>query len=150
MGFDRHGLEVLARDECLRLLSSEPVGRLGLSVDALPVIVPVNFVVDGQRIVVGTGEGSKLDAAMAEAVVCFEVDRWDPVGHDGWSVLVQGPTAVVRGAGDLERCRSLPLRPWGRTDELRYLSVGLELVSGRRLHGAHGGPGLPAAPLPAR
>ena len=133
MGYDGHGLEVLDRDECLRLLASVPVGRLGLSVDALPVIVPVNFAVDGDRLVIGTGEGSKLDAAMAGSVVCLETDRWDPMGHDGWSVLVQGTTSIVDDPDDVARCRALPLRPWGRPEALRYITVGIDLVSGRRL-----------------
>lgn len=137
MVVDRHGLEIMDRADCLALLATVPVGRLGLSVDALPVIVPVNFCLDDDRIVIGTGEGSKLDAAVAGAVVAFEADHWDPLDHSGWSVLVQGPTWVVTDPDDLERCRRLHLRPWGQPDDLRYVAVGIELVSGRRLHRAH-------------
>lgn len=137
MGKDRHGLDVLDRQECLALLGSVPVGRLGLSIDALPVIVPVNFVLDGDRIIIGTGEGSKFDAAVAGVVVCFEADYWDPLDHHGWSVLVQGPTWVVTDERDLERCRRLPLRPWGQPEDLRYVAIGVEVLSGRRLNRVH-------------
>lgn len=137
MVVDRHGLEIMDRQECLSLLASVPVGRLGLSIDALPVIVPVNFCLDADRLVIGTGEGSKLDAAVAGAVVAFEADHWDPIDHSGWSVLVQGPTWVVTDPGEVARCRELPLRPWGHPEGLRYVAVGIELVSGRRLLRAH-------------
>jgi hypothetical protein len=45
------GLERLDRDECLRLLASVPVGRLIFTVNALPMVRPVNFaLMEGQRI----------------------------------------------------------------------------------------------------
>lgn len=142
---DRHGLEVLERHECLALLGSVPVGRIGLSIDALPVIVPVNFVLDGERIIIGTGEGSKFDAAVGGVVVCFEADRWDAMDHHGWSVLVQGSTLVVDDPLDIEHCRGLPLRPWGHPDDLRYVAVGIEFVSGRRLQRVHERPMAPTS-----
>ena len=45
-------LIVLDQVECRRLLESHYVGRIGLSVAALPVIVPVNYAVDGDQIVI--------------------------------------------------------------------------------------------------
>ena len=148
MVVDHHGLEIMDRAECLELLATVPVGRLGLSVDALPVIVPVNFCLDADRIVIGTGEGSKLDAAVAGAVVAFEADHWDPIDHSGWSVLVQGATSVVTDPADLDRCRDLPLRPWGQPEDLRFVSVSIDLVSGRRLQRLHDrSSGAPPVPL---
>jgi nitroimidazol reductase NimA-like FMN-containing flavoprotein (pyridoxamine 5'-phosphate oxidase superfamily) len=133
MAVDRRGLEVLDRERCLSLLRSVPVGRLGLSIDALPVVLPVNYVLDGERIVVGTGAGGKFDAAVAGAIVAFEADCWDPMTHAGWSVLVRGQAGVVTDPDDLERISGLPLRPWGDASDLRFVSVGTELVSGRVL-----------------
>ena len=40
---DRNGLEVLDRDECLRLLGTATLGRVGITFGALPVVLPVNF-----------------------------------------------------------------------------------------------------------
>ena len=143
---DRNGLEVLGRDECLQLLRTVPVGRLGLSIDALPVVVPVNFALNGHRVVVGTGEGSKLDAAVAGMVVAFEADWWDPFGHRGWSVLVQGPAEVIDSGEELEQVQRLPIRPWGTPRLLRYVGIPTDVVTGRRLRPGHAKPVTPAEP----
>jgi len=135
MAHDPHGLEILERAECFRLLDSVPVGRLGLSIDALPVVLPVNFVVHGERIVIGTGQGGKFDAAVRGAVVAFEADDWDPFAHRGWSVLVRGSSRILRDPVEVAAARSLPLRPWGDPDGVHYLSITTDLVSGRRLLG---------------
>ena len=74
MELDRNGLEVLASDQCLRLLAQAPLGRVGLTSGALPVILPVNFLLQEDHILVRTGRGTKLDAATRNAVVAFEAD----------------------------------------------------------------------------
>src|SRR5688572_7047714 len=105
------GMETLPPGECLRLLAATSVGRVGVSVGALPAILPVNYVLDGDRIVFRTGAGAKLASAVRNAVVCFEVDRVDETWQSGWSVLVTGMATELTGA-DAERARSLPLHPW--------------------------------------
>jgi uncharacterized protein len=131
MPFDRNRLEVLGRDECLRLLASHGVGRVGLSAGALPVILPVNFYVDGDRVLVRTGFGTKLTAAMRNAVVCLEVDEIDATYHAGWSVLVTGTAHELTGA-EAARAAELPLQPWSGTGD-HVIAIQIELVSGRRL-----------------
>ena len=99
---DRNGLEVLDRAACLRLLEQTTLGRVAVTVGALPAVLPVNYrLVDG-RIVFRTSEGSKLDAATRNAVVAFEVDEMEPVGHTGWSVMVTGLTREVTDAPELD------------------------------------------------
>jgi nitroimidazol reductase NimA-like FMN-containing flavoprotein (pyridoxamine 5'-phosphate oxidase superfamily) len=137
---DRNDLEVLPREECLALLASATIGRIGLSADALPLVLPVNHCLDGDRIVFRTGEGTKLASATRNAVVCFEVDGIDPVFHDGWSVVVTGIAAPIESDEELAHARSLPLVPWAAAGD-HYVSVSLEDVSGRRLR-----PGAPEPP----
>src|SRR6516165_11352239 len=86
MDMDRNGLEILDRAECLHLLSGSVLGRIAVTVGALPVILPVNFLLDGDRILIRTGKGTKLEAATRDAVVAFEVDDVEPFSHSGWSV----------------------------------------------------------------
>ena len=94
---DRNGLVVLGRTECLRLLSGASVGRLAVTVGALPVILPVNFLrLDRDRVLIRTTTGTKLDAATRHAVVAFEVDDFDSFSHTGWSVCVTGVAARSR------------------------------------------------------
>jgi hypothetical protein len=60
---DRNGLEILPRAECLRLLATRPVGRVGVSRHALPAILPVTYRMLGEDIVFATGTGSSLSPA---------------------------------------------------------------------------------------
>jgi uncharacterized protein len=129
---DDNGLEILGREECLRLLGSVPVGRIGLSSGALPVVLPVNFVLDDDRIVIRTNPGTKLDNALRDAVVAFEVDRWDGFSHRGWSVMVTGQARELTGV-ELDRARALPLRPWRAAPGDHYVAITTEMVSGRRI-----------------
>ena len=99
---------MLATAACLELLRTKRIGRLGLSMGALPVVHPVNFAVGGDRIVIRTGIGSKLSAALRGAVVCLEVDDID---DDGTADALGERSSWV---GD------------------HYVGIRVELVSGRR------------------
>ncbi|HSL66625.1 MAG TPA: pyridoxamine 5'-phosphate oxidase family protein [Actinomycetota bacterium] len=126
-------LEVLSRDECLSLMATVPVGRLGVSVEALPAILPVNFALLRDRIIIWSVPGTKLDAATAGNVVAFEVDDYDPGGRWGWSVLVRGAASEITDAEELAEVRALPLRAWALGDAAdRFLAIEATLVSGRR------------------
>jgi len=129
---DRNAVAVLDRAECMRLLANGHVGRVGLSIGALPVILPVSYVLDGGRIVFRSSGGTKLDQALRGAVVCFEVDDVDPTHHAGWSVLVTGRSSVVTDAEDLARADALPLRRWGGDGD-HVVEIRIELVSGRHI-----------------
>lgn len=131
MDRDANGLEVLDREDCLRLLAAAPVGRIGVSVSALPVVLPVNFVLWNEQIVVRTGVGRKLYAALLNAVVAFEADHYDADRHHGWSVLVQGASRELTEVEDLAEVTQLPLRSWANPDVDRYIAIGTDLVSGR-------------------
>lgn len=126
-------LEILAEHECRDLLGQVAVGRLGLSADSLPVILPVNFVVDGESIVFRTGAGLKLSAATSGDVACLEVDDIDLIGHGGWSVLVTGRLREITDPVELEAAQRLPLAPWWHRVDQRFVRLSMDLLSGRRL-----------------
>ncbi len=134
--------EVLSREACLALLATQQVGRLGVSIEALPAILPVNFRLLKDRIIVRTVPGTKLDAAVAQAVVAFEVDDYDPEGRWGWSVLVRGAGAEITEPDELEAVKALPLRAWAfkNGDANRFLAIDTTLVTGRRFGGPPGDP----------
>src|SRR5690348_17101209 len=87
---DNAGIEVLSENECMELLREVPVGRIGLTLNALPAVLPVNFAVLDGDIVIRTGGGTKLQAAMSNAVVAFETDGYDDEDQTGWSVMLTG------------------------------------------------------------
>lgn len=126
-------LTVLDHVECLRLLESHYVGRIGLSVAALPAIVPVNYAVDGDQIVICSAPGAKLEAARHGLVACLEIDDFDPFDHAGWSVLVTGKLTEVTDPSEISRFGPLPLTPWVPMAERHFLVLSTELVTGRRL-----------------
>jgi nitroimidazol reductase NimA-like FMN-containing flavoprotein (pyridoxamine 5'-phosphate oxidase superfamily) len=126
--------EVLDRDGCLALLGTRTIGRLGLSIEALPAILPVRFAMLDDRIVVRTVPGTKLDAAVTQSVVAFEVDDHDVEGTWGWSVLVRGQGSEITEPQELARAEALPMRVWAIRDRVadRFLSIETALVTGRR------------------
>jgi uncharacterized protein len=129
---DRDGLEVLSRQDCLQLLEQTHVGRIAVSIGALPVVLPVNFALFDGDILIRTGRGTKLDAATINAVVAFEIDGIDPYYHTGWSVLVQGIAEEITDKTELTRAKAVPLTPWAGVDG-HYLRVSAQIMSGRRL-----------------
>jgi hypothetical protein len=129
---DRNGLIMLDRAECLRLLGTATLGRIGLTSGALPAVLPVNFWFDGQRIYIRTGPGTKLAAATRDSVVAFEVDDIDPLWHTGWSVMVTGLAHHVVDADELTRLEDMPIAHWAPKGGDHIISVTPELISGRR------------------
>jgi len=125
-------LEALSEEECWTLLSGERVGRVGLTVGAMPAILPVNYTVFDGAIVFRTTTGSKLSAAIAHAVVCFEVDSFSPLSHEGWSVLAVGMADEL--AEPLRsRVIGLPLDSWAGEGRDHVVSIVPRVLSGRRI-----------------
>jgi len=130
---DRNGLEVLDRAECLRLLAGVTLGRVGLTSGALPMVLPVSFLLDDERILVRAGRGSTLEAALRGAVVAFEVDDFDSMRHSGWSVAVTGMASEVTQTADLEAVRQMPVGRWAPRGDAALLAISTEIVTGRRI-----------------
>jgi nitroimidazol reductase NimA-like FMN-containing flavoprotein (pyridoxamine 5'-phosphate oxidase superfamily) len=130
---DHAGLEILPFDECLRLLASVPVGRIGFVASGEMVVLPVNHVVDGQDVVFRATHGSKLSAAEGEYLVAFEVDHYDEQTHSGWSVLMTGRAEMVDAEADVERMSRHGLRPWVTAVQRAFwIRIRPTSISGRR------------------
>jgi nitroimidazol reductase NimA-like FMN-containing flavoprotein (pyridoxamine 5'-phosphate oxidase superfamily) len=126
-------LERLDRQECFRLLGSVPIGRVGLSISALPVVLPVRFALLDDDVVFRTATGTRLFEAATETVLAFEADQHDPDGVGGWSVLVQGRSEELTDAAALSRAHALGVLPWTRDDTAdRFVRITSTVVSGRR------------------
>jgi uncharacterized protein len=126
------GLELLDEGQCMQLLGGESLGRVGISMGALPVILPVNYsIVDGD-IVFRTGTGLKLKAALDHTIVAFEVDHADMELHEGWSVLVVGVAEEVTAAAD---CFDTTVpASWVGGERSRLIRIRPELMSGRNIN----------------
>jgi nitroimidazol reductase NimA-like FMN-containing flavoprotein (pyridoxamine 5'-phosphate oxidase superfamily) len=140
LGDDR--LVALTEAECLDLLGTADVGRVGVTVDALPAIFPVNYRLVNGDVVFRTGEGLKLRAALDRTVVAFEVDHVDPAQRVGWSVLVVG-VAEELGAGERVELDGA-ITPWAPGDRSHTVRIRPEVMTGRRI----ADPGPRAHPSP--
>lgn len=130
---DHFGLEPLTPGECVDLLRTRSVGRVGLSAGSLPYVLPVRYVVDGDRILMRTGLDTRMAAATQDAVVAFQVDAFDDGLDAGWSVLVQGRARVVSGLPLVEPAAERVLSSWVGPAPARCFAIPLELVKGQRL-----------------
>jgi nitroimidazol reductase NimA-like FMN-containing flavoprotein (pyridoxamine 5'-phosphate oxidase superfamily) len=120
--------------ECLELLGTRRVGRVGFVDGGQPLILPVNYAVDGSSIVFRTAAGTKL-SAIPQTKVAFEVDDIDDATGEGWDVLVLGDAEEITDSLDSrsEQLRSLPIpsyAPGARWHRVRIAATG---VSGRRI-----------------
>jgi uncharacterized protein len=134
------GLARLNREECMDLLARSTFGRVGVSVDALPAILPVTIALVGDELVFRTVPGTKLAYAARNAVLAIEVDDYEPATGEGWSVLVRGVATQLEDPDEIDRARSVLDRTWipEQTGE-HFVRVGCDLVTGRRLtdHDGH-------------
>lgn len=95
------GLRQLSREECLQLLRAHRVGRIAVTHQALPIIIPVNYAVDGATVVFRTREDSVLGRACRSAVVAFEIDNIAENGLSGSSVVVVGVADMLDSSEQL-------------------------------------------------
>jgi len=87
------GQQILA-DQCWELLATTAIGRLALSVRALPVIMPVQYYLDGRKLAVCLGHHQLPERSLNEVIIAFAADAIDPVTRSGWSVQVQGRSVI--------------------------------------------------------
>ena len=122
----------LSERDCYLRLAANHLGRVALSVGALPAVFPVHYAMLGPDPVFRTDVGAKLTAAANGNVICLEIDEADPLSHTGWSVMVTGPSVVLTDPQELAQAAALPLEPWvGQGDA--FVRIQAALVSGREI-----------------
>jgi nitroimidazol reductase NimA-like FMN-containing flavoprotein (pyridoxamine 5'-phosphate oxidase superfamily) len=140
----------LGRAECVRLLRQHEIGRLSVTIDGQPHIVPVTYSADEDATVVfRTGPDTLLTKVDLERVA-FEVDGVDSRARTGWSVCIHGVAREITFASDAHACRlrtELPV-PWAPGLRQRVFAVRAREVTGRRLRSSSGpeSPWLPGVP----
>ena len=127
------GLELLTEDEARELLAAGEVGRVGITIGAMPAIFPVNYRVIDRAIVFRTAPGSKMAAASANAVVAFEVDDYHLAERSGWSVLVVGRAEVISDVDPTFAARDAHPEPLADGRRTNLVRITPEFISGRRI-----------------
>ena len=121
-------------EECARLLRAGVVGRVALSTPDGPHIIPVNYAVHEDTVVVRTSAYSILGTYGRNAMVAFEIDHIDYDRHVGWSVVARGRAWDEVEPDEISRIREAwPPRPWAAGNRNLYLRIRWESLTGRQL-----------------
>ena len=135
MANDQRGSVMLSEDECRRLLAlaaaSGEVGRLAMNREGAPHLVPLNFSVCGDDILVRLGPGFAAYHLEGETVA-FEIDHSESYSRKGWSVLVEGTARVLTYDEIAKLGRNVP-HPTVMEPGMRVFAIRLEKVSGRSI-----------------
>jgi nitroimidazol reductase NimA-like FMN-containing flavoprotein (pyridoxamine 5'-phosphate oxidase superfamily) len=128
------GFRSIDRQECLRLMAKVPVGRVVYTRQALPAVLPVNFVLDADgSVLLRTSAESDLVRAVDGVVVAFEADDFDAESRSGWSVVITGrATAITDPPEHAHLLRSGP-RSWMPIHEDVFIRIEGAMVTGREL-----------------
>lgn len=123
-------LRELPTEECVQLLGSQRVGRIAFTDDSGPDVLPVNYVMDGEDVLIATSSYGAIARGTNEARVAFEVDDLDEYTESGWSVVVRG--RAVRETPFAPATGTRP-QPWADGTRNFVLRITPDEISGRRL-----------------
>jgi Pyridoxamine 5'-phosphate oxidase len=123
----------LGTAECRRLIRPDGVGRIAFGTLDGPMIIPVNFAVLADTIVIRTAQGTVIDGH-ADGPVALEVDHIDEALRQGWSVLVRGPAHHVTHPAELGRLQEdAAVWPWAAGEREVYVRIIPSQITGRRI-----------------
>lgn len=129
-------LQRLSAQECWKRLGTHGIGRLARvtgSPDAAPVLVPVNFLVDGRTVVYRTDPAGAAAGAPGTKVA-FETDYLDEGHGVGWSVLVSGTVEEITDPAAVQDLGRRPgAEPWAGGVRELWLRIVPDEVSGRTI-----------------
>jgi hypothetical protein len=120
--------------ECDRLLRAGVVGRVALSTPDGPHIIPVNYAVHRDTVVIRTSSYSVLGTYGRSAMLAFEVDHIDHERHIGWSVVARGRGWAEVDPDEITAIRETwAPRPWATGSRNMFLRLRWDSLSGRSL-----------------
>lgn len=126
-------LGTMTRAQCYQLLAEASLGRFAYIARAdTPDIVPVNYVLDGEDLLIHSGPGPKLQAAERADRVAFEVDVIDPITRSGRSVVVIGRSSRIPAAEQWQRWQPQSV-PWATGPRHAVIRIRPTRVTGRQL-----------------
>lgn len=117
--------------ECWDFLRGQELGRLAFHLLGEVHIVPINYAVDGERLLFRTAEGSKLLGITMNDDVAFEVD--EIVGEQATSVVVRGRAEVLEGSAAYA-ADEVRLRPWLDGPKFTVVAIQVTEITGRHAH----------------
>jgi nitroimidazol reductase NimA-like FMN-containing flavoprotein (pyridoxamine 5'-phosphate oxidase superfamily) len=123
----------LTPTECTERLGRQQVGRIAVCTRDGPVVIPVNYAMDGETVVIRTSSYSQL-AAHAREQAAFEIDDIEPDMRRGWSVLVVGTAEPVEDVdGLVESGLVKTLTSWAPGSRDLFITITPRRVTGREV-----------------
>lgn len=122
-------VEVLSDDECWQLLRSEEFARLAYRLVDEVHLVPLNYVVEGDGLLIRTTSGNKLLAAALHSDVALEIDWHDDT--TAWSVVARGRLRRLE-ENEQHRLEGMPQESWVPTLKYDVVELVPTAVTGRR------------------
>ena len=123
--------EEISTAECKELLASRSLGVIAYTEHALPAIRTVNYVVDGDEVLIRTTADSIFARAVANATVALNVHVVDLDQRSGWSVTAVGRARLL----PVEQSQALSgtLGTWAPEESGQVLHLRLQKITGRRM-----------------
>jgi hypothetical protein len=117
---------------CERLIRRGAFGRIAFVSPRGPEIVPVNYVVQEDAVLVRIAPGSSLARHGAGAELAFEVDAVDHEYWTGFSVVARGVGEILESPPPDEAGARRP-RPWASGERPWLLRLAWTELTGRRI-----------------
>jgi nitroimidazol reductase NimA-like FMN-containing flavoprotein (pyridoxamine 5'-phosphate oxidase superfamily) len=127
-------LRELNFEDCVRLLRASAVGRAAVMTPQGPQIIPLNYTVADDAVIVATSPYGALGTYGPGGLVAFEVDDVDAGTRTGWSVVLRGRAAALDGRAAVRWCERADVpRPWADGSRNLFLRIPWTELSGRTL-----------------
>ena len=130
----------LTQRECIQLFAANHFGRVAVNDRQGPIVLPVNYILDGDSVLFRSDRGTKVEAGERGSPASFEVDAIDERTRTGWSVVARGTLTDVYDPGEIERAAKLPLEPFAGGERPYFLRLLIDEVTGRRIELPEGVP----------
>lgn len=119
---------------CRALLRSRVAGRVAISTPTGPHIVPVNYSVAQDAILIRTSPYSLLGTYGRETTFAFEIDEFDRAHARGWSVQARGRVEAVTDQAEIQEIRAVDEpQPWAGGARPLYLRLRWTELTGRQV-----------------
>ncbi len=119
--------------ECVELLESHSIGRVGWHAADGPQILPVTYLYQSDRLYFRTSPHGILSELLRPTDVAFEVDDLNHDTRTGWSVVVYGRAEAVAAPAEVVRLWTPDLAPWAPDIRNLFIQITPHRITGRRL-----------------